>query len=299
MKTFNLRIFTLFVFIIISWGLAWPVNKIGLVFMTPLWYTAIRLSIATIAMFGIVVLIKKFTLPKRTDIPLILIVGFLQIAFYILLANVGLAYLPAGRSSLLAYTTPLWLMPIATIFFKERHSLYKWAGFLLGTLGLILLINPLSLDWKDINTLIGTGALLLASFCWAISMLGIRYLKWTKTPLELIPWQLLVGTLPILLFAFVKEPFAVTHWNYQLILSLIYTGILVTGLSYWCGVIINKELPSIIVSIGFLAVPVFSFIISAHYLNETISKLTLIAISLIILGLVFIVFEKKEKMVKT
>jgi drug/metabolite transporter (DMT)-like permease len=290
--TFNYRIFALFLVIVFSWGLAWPVNKVGLMYMSPLWYTAARLVVGTIAMFVVVLAVKKFSLPEKRDIPLILIIGLLQIGVYILLTNIGLAYLPAGRSSLLAYTTPLWVMPIATLFFNERSGIFKWTGFLLGIAGLITLMNPWEINWTDHNVMLGSSALLLASLCWAISMFCVRHMRWTKSPLELIPWQLLTGAIPILIFAAVKEPALHVHWNTALILSLVYTGILVTGISYWLGVIINKELPTIVVSLGFLIVPVISFMISAIFMHETINVPTAIAITLILVGLGFVVAEK-------
>ncbi len=288
-KNANCRILGLFTFIILSWGLAWPVNKIGLAYMSPLWYTAARLIIGTVTMMAFVIAMKKFTLPKREDYPLIVIIGLLQISIYILLANIGLAYLPAGRSSLLAYTTPLWVMPAATLFFYEKTGWLKWLGFGLGIGGLFLLLSPWEMNWSDKHILFGTAMLLLASLCWAISMLCVRYMQWTKSPLELIPWQLLVGTIPILVYALIKEPSISVHWTPALILSLLYTGILVTGLSYWSGVVVNKELPTIVVSLGFLIVPVFSMIISAIFMHETINLSTATAMMLIITGLVCVV----------
>lgn len=286
MNKINFKILGLFLFIVISWSLAWPINKIGLSYVSPVWYTAIRLLIGTLTMMCVVIAIGKFRIPSVKDLPLILIIGLLQISIYILLANFGLAYLPAGRSSLLAYTTPLWVMPAATFFFKEESSFLRWVGFFLGLGGLCVLLNPWEMQWSDHNILFGSGMLLLASLCWAISMLCARYMQWNKSPLELIPWQLLVGTVPILIYAIVKEPIVVIHFSQPLVLSLIYTGILVTGLSYWSGLVINKELPTTVVSIGFLLVPVFSLIFSAAYMHEVISISTAAAICMIFTGLV-------------
>ncbi len=105
----------------------------------------------------------------------------------------------------------------------------------------------------------------------------------------------MVGAIPVLIFAMIKEPSITVQWNSSLLLSLVYTGIIVTGISYWCGVIVNKELPTIIVSLGFLVVPVFSFIISAMYLHEKINLPTATAMALILLGLAFVVAEKNPE----
>lgn len=282
----NYRILGLFLFIILSWGMAWPINKIGLEYMSPLWYTAIRLIVGTSTMMALVIALDKFSLPKLKDLPLICIIGLLQISLYVLLANIGLAYLPAGRASLLGYTTPLWVMPIAILFFNEKPTYMKWLGFLFGLAGLTVLLSPWQLDWTDKHVLFGTAMLLLASLSWAISMLAARYMHWSKSPLELIPWQLLIGTLPILIFAMVKEPIISITWSPALLLSLAYTGALVTGISYWSGVVINKELPTLVVSIGFLIVPIFSLVVSALFMHEVITMPTAGAMLLVIMGLV-------------
>lgn len=290
MKQINYRIVGLFAFIIFTWGLGWPANKVGLDYMSPYWYTAARMIVGTTTMMLFVLAIGKFSWPHKRDLPLILTIGLLQISIYMLLANIGLSYLPAGRSSLIAYTTPLWVMPIATLFFDEESTWLRWLGFVLGVGGLFVLLSPWELNWSDRNVLFGTGMLLLASLCWAISMLCARYMHWNnKSPLELIPWQLLVGTIPVLFVAFIYEPTISVQWSMPLLLSLVYTGILVTGLSYWSGVVINKELPTIAVSLGFLLVPVFSLTISAIFLNEAINLPTIAAIGMILTGLACIV----------
>lgn len=284
-KHINFRILGLFIFIIFSWGLGWPANKWGLEYSTPLWYTALRLIAGTLTMMLLVGAVGKLKLPQRKDYPLILIIGILQISLYIWLANIGLEYLPAGRSSLLAYTTPLWIMPLSVFMFHEKTTPMKWLGFLFGMGGLFILLNPWELNWKDTHILFGTAMLLLASLSWAISMLAVRYMHWTKSPLELIPWQLLIGTIPILFMAIANEPSVPVQWSGPLFLSLVYTGILVTGISYWSGVVINKELPTIIVSLGFLLVPVVSLTFSAIYMHEALTISTLAAMALILAGI--------------
>lgn len=295
MPRINFKILALFLFIVFSWGLGWPANKMGLAYASPVWYTAIRLVAGAVTMFTFVGIAGKFSLPKWHDFPLIFVIGILQIALYIYLANLGLTYLPAGRSSLLAYTTPLWVMPIAVFFFHEDGAPIRWIGFALGLGGLFILLSPWELNWTDKNVLFGAAMLLLASFSWAISMLCVRYMKWTKTPLELIPWQLLLGAVPMVIYALAKEPSIPVTWNTPLLLSLVYTGVIVTGLSYWSGVVINKELPTIVVSLGFLLVPVVSLTLSAFFMHEAITLPIIAAMTLIIAGLICVVIQPSKK----
>ena len=40
------------VIVVVAWGLTWPVNKVILESLSPLWMMALRSAIATVALFG-------------------------------------------------------------------------------------------------------------------------------------------------------------------------------------------------------------------------------------------------------
>ena len=259
----------LFLFSIIAWGLAWPISKIGLAYLSPLWFVAIRLSIGTIVMLILAFVFNKLTLPTRHDWPLIVAIGLLQIGLFVLFINIGLYYMPPGHAALFTYVTPLWVIPLSILFFNERPKRMHWLGLMASMGGLMILISPWEMNWSDHHVIFGVIMLLTASLAWALSLICARYLPWHKSPTELTPWQLLMGTLLVLLFAIIKEPAIFTHaihWNKMLILSLCYTGIVVAGLSQWTGVIVSKELSPIVFSLGLLLVPLISLGCSIAYM---------------------------------
>jgi drug/metabolite transporter (DMT)-like permease len=278
--------------IVIVWGLSWPINKIGLAYIDPIWYAAFRLLTAAVSMLITVLIIKKLIIPKKQDWPLIIIIGLVQIGIFILLVNLGLKYVSAGRTAILVYTMPLWVMPIAAIFFKEHVHALKWIGFVLGICGIIILFSPWELNWHDHNALIGNGLLLIAALCWAISLLCARNMHWMRSPLELVTWQLFVGAIPVTIVACFTAPWHTIVWNHTLILSLLYTGIFGSAFGYWGAITISKELPSTTASLSLLAVPVASLLFSAAILHEHITVPTLIAMILILSGVLCAIVKK-------
>jgi drug/metabolite transporter (DMT)-like permease len=283
------RVFAAFAFIIICWGVAVPINKIGLNYLSPIWYTAMRLVVGTLTMMLLVLALDKFTWPDRRDIPLIVVIGTIQIALYVVFLNLGLAYMPAAQASILSYTTPLWVMPLGILFFQEKPRPSQWIGFLCGLVGLGLLLAPWQINWSNHDILFGAAMALLSSLAWAVSILCARYMHWHKSPVELLPWQLLLGTIPILMLAWYKEPLSAAQWNWSLILSLAYMGTIVAALSYWASLIVNKELPPLTVSLGGLLVPLLSLVTSAFFLHETITLTMLAAMGFILAGVVCVV----------
>lgn len=295
----SLRIYLLLAAVIFVWGISWPINKIGIAYITPIWFVALRVSIGAITMFGVVIALKKLIIPTRRDLPIILVIGVLQITLFLLFISLGLVHVNAGRSAILVYTTPLWVMPIAVFVFKEKATGLKWLGFFLGISGVLILFNPTEMDWSNHEGIYGNAILFLASFCWAIAIICTRNMKWHHTPLELISWQLLLAAIPLIMTACIMDPPSRFQINFTLLSCVLFTGTFATAFAYWAVVMISKELPSITVSLSFLAVPVIGLIGSAIFLHEVITPTIFIAMIAILSGVGAVGISEKRLRKKT
>lgn len=291
-KSTESKMYLLLILLIFVWGLSWPVNKIGLQYMPPLWFAASRLVIATITMFCIVAAFGKLILPTKQCLKIIIVIGILQVGLFMMLINIGLFYVDAGRSAILVYTTPLWVVPISILFFKEEATFLKLLGFCFGLIGILILFNPFAINWSNHGELIGNGVLLLAAFCWAIAILCARHMKWSHTPFQLIAWQLLVGTIPVVIIALIKEPITHIVWSHSLIFSMIYCGVLATAFAYWGTVVISKELSPVTTSLSLLSIPIVGLIFSALMLHEKVTLTIVIAMLFTLSGLLCVIIKR-------
>src|SRR5262245_3120086 len=96
-------------FLVLIWGLDWPVMKIAMQLMPPLWFVILRLTLGAGCILGLLIATGRVAKPDRRDLPIILTVAIFQMTVYMALIAIGLKILPAGRSAILAYTTPLWV----------------------------------------------------------------------------------------------------------------------------------------------------------------------------------------------
>lgn len=256
--------------IILLWGANWPVMKFGLTMITPFWFGVARMSLGALTLFLVLACSRKLTLPPRGDWPVVFSVGILQMLSFIALVNLGLMSVEAGRSAVLAYTTPLWVAPVAVIFAAERLAPLKLAGLLSGLVGIGLLFNPLTFDWNQRETVIGNGLLMLAAFCWAGAILHIRNHRWQATPLQLTPWQMLIALPCIVALALIFEDTSEIRFDPELWLVLAYNGPVATAFCFWAAVTVSRALPSIHTSLGFLGVPVVGVLTSAWALGEPV-----------------------------
>lgn len=187
----------LLVVAILVWGGNWPVMKAGLSHIGPVWFSASRFVLGAICLFGLQIFTRTVKYPTRRDFPLILSVGLLQMLAFTLLSLFAMMEIPAGRSAVLSYTTPLWVTPAVLLFFKERLTKTQIAGSMLGVIGVAILFNPLALDWSNWTLLRANLMLLGAAFCWALCILHLRYYKADSSVFQLAPWQMLFAAIPL------------------------------------------------------------------------------------------------------
>jgi drug/metabolite transporter (DMT)-like permease len=294
MANSHLSTYALLVTIIVVWGLSWPINKLGLHDMPPLWFSVTRLSIGCVTIFLFTLCTGKIALPKSQDIPFLLTMGLLQMGCFVIFVNEGLLFVDAGRSAILVYSTPFFVTPIAIIFFQEKLTKFDLLGLMLGFLGIVLLLSPWSLNWHETKGLIGNGLLLLAAACWAIAMLHTRYGQWRSSSLELVPWQLLIGSIFVILAAFALQPHPFIQWTNRLVLSGLYSGLLATAFGYATISYVSRQLPVITTSLLLLGVPVLGLLFSALMLDEKITWQIVTAMTSILIGLVCMSVFKKQ-----
>src|SRR2546430_12154948 len=107
---------------VLGLGFTSPVNKIILESISPYWLAPFRAGIATVVLLVISIMSGRLAVPPRADVPVVVSIALLHMVGFSILAAIGLQLVPVGRSVVLAYTTPLWVMPAAAIFLGERLS---------------------------------------------------------------------------------------------------------------------------------------------------------------------------------
>ena len=284
----------LFAVIVVAWGLTWTVTKILVQSVTPLWITAIRSAIATVALAILLFARGEMIVPRRGDLPVIVVNSMFHMVAFSALVAFGLQFAAVGRSIVLGYTTPLWVMPAARLFLGERMTPSRSLGMALGLIGLVVLFNPFAFNWSDADTLAGSGCILLAALCWAVSIVYVRAHRWISTPFQLVFWQTLLATLVVSVLALLKDGVPHLTWNMQLTGLFLFSGIIGTALAYWAMATVNRSLPAMVTSLGLLATPVVGVASSAIILDEAIQIDLIVAMLLILGGIAIGTISRRE-----
>jgi len=249
----------------------------------PIWYACFRYAIAASCLFALVAARREAAIPPLADWPLVAVSGALQMAAYSALAARALTILPPGRASVLAFSTPIWVVPLAAWWLHERVSRTALLGAALGVSGVLAIAAP-AIHPDGGEEIIAYAMLLGASVSWAISIVAVRAHRFTASPLALAPWQMLVATCLLLPVALAVEG-APQPVGPSGAASLAFVGPVATAFAYWAVVETGRRFRATTLSMALLTVPTFGILISALAMGESVGASLIAGVLLIAAGI--------------
>lgn len=283
-KLTPMALYALLVVVVAILGLNWPIMATGVKYVTPMWMGVFRLGAATLVVVAIAASSGRLSPPPRADLPIVLSLALFRLAGVTLLVFTALQMIPPGRSSVIAWTTPLWTVPIAAVFLGEIMTKRRWIGLALGIAGVVVLFEPWSLDWTDNDIVIGHVLLITGAITNASTSVHIRGHRWTITPLDALPWQLAGGTAIVLVLAVLVDGMPVIDWTPSLAAIVAYQGFLASGIALWAQIVILRNINPVSANLTMMGVPAVGVISSAVFLGEQTTLGLLAGLVLVTLG---------------
>jgi drug/metabolite transporter (DMT)-like permease len=254
--------------LVLIWAVSWPVIKIGVSQIPPIWYGCLRYAIAALILFGVVTARGELALPPRSDLTLVIVSGALQMAAYSALTGLALTILPPGRASVLAFSTPILVAPLAAWRLDEKVNSRIAAGVVIGCAGIAIIASPSFVAGG--RQAMAYAMLMGAAAAWAITIVTVRGHRFESSALSLAPWQMLIAAALLLPVAIFAEG---SPGKFTLIgaATLAYVAPVATAFAYWAVVEAGRRFAASAMSVALLATPSFGLLISAWALDEPIS----------------------------
>ncbi len=277
--------------IVVIWGCHWTVAKVGLETIPPFTYAMLRLLLGMTVLAAIMQGAGRLRRPDRRDLPIVISYGLLAVGGGILAMNLALPWVGAGRAAILAYTLPLWVVPIVAVVARVLPSRPGLVGLALGLTGLVLLLNPAAIDWSSPQVLAGCGLLIAGAMAGAAALVHVRAHRWQGTPFDVQIWQLLVAFVPLGLLALFLEGdrWGTVDWDLGSLLVVLYSGALATAFAFWASQSVVRVIGPTTTSIAYLAVPVVGVVTGALFLGEPITLLDLAGLVITSAGVIVVV----------
>ncbi|MSP83899.1 MAG: DMT family transporter [Alphaproteobacteria bacterium] len=291
----NQRITTLGIALLVTltliWGCSWPMMKICVGAISPWTFrTLTTLFPGTAVLIALMALGVNIRIPPRR-LPWLALLSFVNVTSWMLLSAFALTLLPAGRSSIIAYTMPIWSVVLGAIFLHERISRRRVIGLALGLSGLAVLVGQ-DLGHLGVSPL-GTGFMVLGAIFWAAGIVLMKLRPWNMPVWSFSGWQLTLGGLPIALGAIVLEDGSFHDFGWQEYGALAYVLLIavICGNYLWFKIV--SLMPAGIASIGTMAIPVVGVVSSLLLLGETVSWREIMALTLVVGALVSVLSPER------
>jgi drug/metabolite transporter (DMT)-like permease len=235
--------------------------KVGLRYAHPFEFAGWRVGIGCAVLFAIVKL-RRPTLTLRSY-RMAAMLGFLQVALFVSLTHLALMFAGPGKTSVLTFTMPFWMIVFAHFILHEKMRGAQWIAVLLALAGLVLIVAP----W-ELTSVTGSVLAIAAGAVWAITAVISK--KWpiaAEDPLLFTAWQLFFGFVALALLA-LAWPHEATRWTGEFVFALLFSAILATAFGWWLWTYVLATMPAGIAGLSSLGIPVIAVIASAIQLGE-------------------------------
>ena len=264
----------------IIWGYNWVVMKEALRFCDPFVFTAIRVVPAAIFLFGILLWTKKDWRPRQIKWTVIL--GLLSTTLGLGLPIWSLVSGGAGKTAVLLYTMPFWVILLAWPILGERIRGFEWLAVILAFIGLALIVSVDAVGVKLFSTILAV----ISGIAWAGSAIVTRIMR--RSPdfdvVSITTWQMIYGAGPLIIIAFLV-PASPIQWTTVFIAALIYNVFITSVIAFLLWFYILERLPAGMATMGTLVTPVIAIVSAAIQLSEIPSMHETIGIILILSGI--------------
>jgi drug/metabolite transporter (DMT)-like permease len=269
------------VLLAVIWGYHWVVMKIGLSYADPFTFAALRTFLGALSLFLVLILLRRSLRPQA--IGFTIVIGLLQTTGFIGFLMWALQSGGAGKTSVLTYTMPFWLLLMAWAFLGERLRGMQWPAVALALLGLLLVLSPWRLQGVFSSVLALAGA---AS--WAASAIVVKELQKRQDVdlLSLTTWQMLFGSLPLIVIALLVG--GAPEWSASFAWALAYNVVLGNALAFVLWGFALRRLSAGAAGLGTLATPVIGITAAWLQLGEqpTAGEAAGMALIIVALGIV-------------
>ena len=273
----------------IVWSLNWTVMKVATHYSGPFTFSAQRYVIGTVVLFALLAW-RREPLKPTPWLPTIAI-GLTQTMAFQALAQWALMSGGAGKTALLAYTMPFWVVPLAWWWLHEKPGLTRWLCIVIAAAGFVCVVEP----WRPLGSPHGIALALLAGLAWAIATVLSKRLFQRHpdvTPLRLTAWQMLVGTVGLVIVA-LATPQRPVDWTGIYIGALLYNGLLSSGVCWVLWALVVQRLSANVAGLTSLAVPVAGVLFAWGLLGEMPSGSEWFGIVLIGIALLALQFRRR------
>ena len=286
MKKANITDYFLLTILSLIWASAFFNIKIATESFGPITIAFLRVFFGSIPVLFLC-FYKKITIEAFSkDWYWFMLIGLINLVIPFFLIAHGVKSVQSNLAAILMSTTPLSSTILGHFYTKnEKFNFVKTIGILIGFAGIVYLFSDNILI--DENNFLSAILILLGSTCYVVG--GVLTLKISKKRNENVTGSILIWATLILLplTCIIELPSQIVP-SFNSSVSVIYLGIVPTGLAWLLRFRILKKNGLIFQSQVSYLIPIFGIILGYLFLKELITYKVLISLIAVVIGIYFV-----------
>ncbi len=279
--------------IYIIWGSTYLWNKIAVTELPAFFLASVRFLCASVLIFAIALISgKKIGITKRQ------LKNSIFVAFLFMVSGNGLfvwalKYVDSGFAALLASTQPLFVLLLMRLIDNKKMKLKSIIGVVFGILGMYLLVSQQELV-TDEDTLKGILLIFLCVIGWSYASVFVSKADLPKNHLVSTGYQMGIAFFMLTIVSFSlgeqwTSPFA---WSSEVQWSMFLLIILGSLVAFTAFNYLLKQVSTEKVATSSYVNPVVALFLGWWILDEALTTQSLIAASILLVGVYFITSKK-------
>jgi len=268
----------------LAWGFNWTAMKTALSEVPPWTFRSLCLGLGAAVLFSALRAGGQRLVLPTGQWGRLWLLAILNITSWNMLVAFGVGMIESGRAAILAYTMPVWAVPLSVWLLGERITRRKLVGLGLGLGGLVLLLGEslFSLGAAPVGSLLVLGA----AVSWALGTVLQKRIPINLPVGPYTAWIMLLGGTPIFIGALLFEDFSdlrevsVIAW-----LGTAYNIVIAFAFAHWAWIKIATSVPVSVFSISMLLIPVVGVVSGMLFLGERPTAAEYAALALVLAAL--------------
>lgn len=283
-----------YLIVCVFWGSTYLAIKIGVTELPPFLFAGLRFLIGGLVLLAIARALGD-PLPRRGDWKTLAIVGLMLLAGGNAFVVWSEQYVASGIASIFVVTVAMWTALFDAIIPGGQSEL-NWkvmAGLFLGFLGTLLLIGatPAEIMAADKR---GPIALTIASASWSLGTVYAKRHPTKASPYMGAAFQMIVGGATVALVGTLLGEWPAWHLSARGIGAIAYLVVFGSVLGYSAYAYALRHASATIVGTYAYVNPVIAVLLGWLLLHEPVQARTFIAMSMILVAVVWIQFSHKS-----
>ncbi len=278
----------------IAWGFNWTAMKVSLAEISPWTFRSLCLGAGSGVLFAVLRASGQPLGVPRGQWGRLALLALFNITSWNILVAYGVSMIPSGRAAILAYTMPVWAIPLSMLVLGEKITARRIAGLVMGMAGMALLLV------EDFATLraapLGSLLVLSAAFFWGLGTVLQKRFPVAMPLGAYTAWIMLIGGVPIFIgMALLDLGKPIPEISLPAALGVLYNVVIAFAWAHWAWLKLATTLPVSVFSISMLVIPVVGVMSGILFLGERPSWQEYAALVLVLASLFSVAAAKKTE----